>query len=242
MFKLNDAAILRAANQYPRGPAAPTSLTASAGNSQLSLTWTAPTTTHGTITNYLVEYTASGGSAAYVLTNSTSTSYTLTGLTNGTEYSVRVAAVNFTAGDWSVTATRAPQAKSLNVFPPTITASNNAVYTWFGDGTVSSPLTTGGNFGEAQFSTTIFKQSEFTCVTSGTLYFRVGAAINKGGYGYVDLISYKKNSVISSSWATSQTNSGGFSTRGLAVAANDVVNLEDIFSEWPRTPVSVWIQ
>jgi len=108
VFKFNDAAILRAANQYPRGPVAPTGLTASAGNAQLSLSWTAPTTTYGTITNYLVEYTASGGSAQYVLTNSTSTSYTLTGLTNGTAYSLRVAAVNFTAGDWSGTATGTP--------------------------------------------------------------------------------------------------------------------------------------
>ena len=110
VFKLNDAAILRAANQYPRGPSAPTSLSATAGNAQLALSWTAPSTTHGTITNYLVEYTASGGSAQYVLTGSTSTSYTLTGLTNGTSYSVRVAAVNFTAGDYSGTASGTPVA------------------------------------------------------------------------------------------------------------------------------------
>jgi cellulose 1,4-beta-cellobiosidase len=38
----------------------------------------------------------------------TSTSYSLTGLTNGTSYSVRVAAVNFTAGDYSTTATGTP--------------------------------------------------------------------------------------------------------------------------------------
>jgi len=110
IFTLNDAASLRAATQWPRGPVAPTNFVASAGAAQLTLSWTAPTTTHGTITNYLVEYTASGGSAQYVLTNSTSTSYTLTGLTNGTSYSVRVAAVNFTAGDWSGTETGLPTA------------------------------------------------------------------------------------------------------------------------------------
>jgi len=108
IFSLVDNLVLKAANQWPRGPAAPTGLTASAGTAQLSLSWTAPTTTYGTITNYLVEYTPSGGSAQYVLTGSTSTSYTLTGLTNGTSYSVRVAAVNFTAGDWSGTATGLP--------------------------------------------------------------------------------------------------------------------------------------
>jgi hypothetical protein len=117
VFTINDAAILRSAMQWPRGPLAPTSLTALSDNAQLSLSWVAPATTHGTITNYLVEYTASGGSAAYVLTNSNGNSYTLTGLTNGTSYSVRVAAVNFTAGDYSTTATATPNAVQLPSAP-----------------------------------------------------------------------------------------------------------------------------
>jgi hypothetical protein len=108
IFNMLDLAKMRASNQWPRAPLAPTSLTATVGNGRLTLSWTAPATTHGTITNYLVEYTASGGSAVTVLTGSTSTSYTLTGLTNGTSYTVRVAAVNFTAGDWSGTATGTP--------------------------------------------------------------------------------------------------------------------------------------
>lgn len=108
IFTLREAQQMRTSAQWARGPAAPTGLTASAGNTQLNLSWTAPSTTHGTITNYLVEYTPSGGSAAYVLTGSTSTSYTLPGLTNDTAYTVRVAAVNFTAGDYSATATGTP--------------------------------------------------------------------------------------------------------------------------------------
>jgi len=110
IWGLNEINNLIGQTKWPRGPVAPTSLSAAAGNAQLSLSWTAPATTHGTITNYLVEYTASGGSAQYVLTNSTSTSYTLTGLTNGTEYTVRVAAVNFTAGDYSNAVTGTPNA------------------------------------------------------------------------------------------------------------------------------------
>jgi hypothetical protein len=62
-----------------------------------------------------VEYTASGGSAQYVLTNSTSTLYTLTGLTNGTAYTVRVAAVNFTAGDYSGTDAATPSAELVSI-------------------------------------------------------------------------------------------------------------------------------
>ena len=105
VWTVREAESLRRAGQWPRGPLAPTGLTALASNAQLSLSWTAPATTHGTITNYLVEYIPAGGSASYVLTGSTGTSYTLTGLNNGTAYTVRVAAVNFTAGDYSSTAT-----------------------------------------------------------------------------------------------------------------------------------------
>jgi len=108
IWTVREAEALRRAGEWPRGPLAPTSLTAAAGDAQLSLSWTAPATTHGTITNYLVEYTPSGGSAATVLTGSTSASYTLTGLTNGNSYTVRVAAVNFTAGDYSGTASGTP--------------------------------------------------------------------------------------------------------------------------------------
>ena len=91
-------------------PNAPTSLTATAGNAQIALSWTAPSAP-GTsaISGYTVEYTPSGGSAQTVSTGSTSTSYTLTGLTNGTAYTVRVAGVSaagtgtFTAASSSVT-------------------------------------------------------------------------------------------------------------------------------------------
>jgi len=101
-------------------PNAPTALVATAGNSQISLAWTAPSAP-GTsaITGYSVEYTPSGGSAQTVSTSSTSTSYTLTGLTNGTAYTVRVAGVSsagagtFTAASSSVTPA-APSPVTLN--------------------------------------------------------------------------------------------------------------------------------
>lgn len=108
VFTLREAQELRGLGTWPRGPAAPTGLAVTAGNNQLSLAWTAPTVTHGTITNYLVEATPAGATAIYVLTGSTSTSYTLTGLPNGTAYTVRVAAVNHTAGDYSNNATATP--------------------------------------------------------------------------------------------------------------------------------------
>lgn len=103
-------------------PSAPTSLTATSGNAQIALAWTAPSYTGGSaITGYSVEYTPSGGSAQTVSTGSTSASYTLTGLTNGTAYTVRVAAINangtgtYTAASSSVTpvSASAPGAPTL---------------------------------------------------------------------------------------------------------------------------------
>ena len=79
-------------------PGAPTGLTATPGDKQVALTWTAPTSTGGGggISNYNVEYSPDAGNTWYSVIRSVSTtaSYTVTGLTNGTTYTLRVSAVN----------------------------------------------------------------------------------------------------------------------------------------------------
>jgi len=78
-------------------PAAPSNLIATAGNAQASLTWAPPISNGGAaITDYTVQYSANGG-ASWTTFNraaSTATSATVMGLTNGTAYVFRVAAVN----------------------------------------------------------------------------------------------------------------------------------------------------
>jgi hypothetical protein len=77
-------------------PSKPTSATATAGNGQATITWTAPTNTgNSAITRYTVTATdvttaANGGQTA----TSTSTSATMTGLTGGDVYSFTVTATN----------------------------------------------------------------------------------------------------------------------------------------------------
>ncbi|MGE3340405.1 MAG: fibronectin type III domain-containing protein [Candidatus Altimarinota bacterium] len=79
-------------------PDAINNLNAIAGNTQVTLTWTAPADNGSAITDYIVEYGETSGfpGNAQVFSDgvSASTGATVTGLTNDTEYSFRVAAVN----------------------------------------------------------------------------------------------------------------------------------------------------
>lgn len=78
------------------GPSAPLSFNNTGfGDSSLSLSWDVPIDDNGDdISSYTVEYTPSNGAPSFIDTNSTSLSYNLTGLTNGTTYSLRVAGLN----------------------------------------------------------------------------------------------------------------------------------------------------
>jgi hypothetical protein len=97
----------------PAAPPAPASLASpSQSSGSVYLTWDAPANDGGSaITGYSVQYTPSGGSPTAVNTGSTSTNYTLAGLTNGTSYTVSVAAINSVGtGSYSATTTATPSA------------------------------------------------------------------------------------------------------------------------------------
>jgi len=78
-------------------PGAPTGLTATPGNSRVTLSWAAPASGGAAISSYLIfAGTRPGGENRTPVNGSlvTATSYTATGLTNGTTYYFRVIAVN----------------------------------------------------------------------------------------------------------------------------------------------------
>ncbi len=76
----------------PTAPSAPAGLTATAGNAQVALSWSAAS---GATSYNVYDSTASGGPYTKV-TSVTTTSYTVTGLTNGAAYYFVVTAVNST--------------------------------------------------------------------------------------------------------------------------------------------------
>ena len=79
-------------------PGIPSGLTGTAGAGQASLSWTAPTSNGGnTISNYVIQYrvnTAGSSWTTFTRADSSLTTATVTGLTNGTTYVFRVAAAN----------------------------------------------------------------------------------------------------------------------------------------------------
>ena len=87
---------------------APTSLVTTPGQSQIGLSWTAPSSNGGSsITDYTVQYklTSSGTWLTFADGTSTTTSAIVTGLTNGSSYDVQVLAVNSLGSSAPVTAT-----------------------------------------------------------------------------------------------------------------------------------------
>lgn len=71
-------------------------VTPTAGSTQVSLSWSAPSNGGNAITDYLIEYklNASGSWSTFTDSVSSATNVTVTGLTNGSLYNFRVSAIN----------------------------------------------------------------------------------------------------------------------------------------------------
>ena len=143
IWTLREAEAYNRSGAWPALAGAPTSVAGTSGNAQGALTWTAPTATGGSaITNYLVQYSSNSGSSwtTFSRSASTATSAAVTGLTNGTAYLFRVAAVTVMgAGAYSSTVSNTPAGSLLSL-----------AYTsgsWNGTGASGSPYTSSSTFG-----------------------------------------------------------------------------------------------
>src|SRR2546426_5886134 len=113
-------------------PSAPQNLQAAAGNAQVSLSWTAPSSNGGSaITNYKIYRSTSSGTETLLTTVGNVNSYTDTGLTNGQTYFYKVSAVN-SVGE----SAQSNEASAKPSAPPPITTAVITVQAVDSSGTV----------------------------------------------------------------------------------------------------------
>ena len=168
-------------------PAAPTGLTATAGNASVTLSWTAST---GATSYDVYRGTTTGNeSPTAIATGLTAASYTDATATNGTTYFYKVAAVDATGNSpLSNEASATPQAP-ITTAPTGLTAtSGNASVTlsWTAPtGAVSYAVyrgTTAGGESTTPIASNIATTSYTdTTVTNGTMYYYEVAAVDSGG-------------------------------------------------------------
>ena len=209
-------------------PGAPTIGTATYGNASATVTWTAPVNNGGSaVTGYVVTPYLNGTTAQTAQTfNSTATSEVATGLTNGSNYTFKVAAIN---GVGTGTQSAASNSVTPATTPGTPTSVNglsepaSALVSWTAPGSNGGSAITGyvitpyiagvaqatQTFNNAAVSETV------TGLTNGTTYTFAVAAINGVGTG----------SQSAQSNATVPATVAGAPTIGTATAGNASVTL-----------------
>ena len=176
-------------------PDAPTSLLATAGNTQISVAFTAGASGGSDITGY--KYSVNGG--AYTTAVQTASPIIITGLTNGTSYTVKLKAVNAN-GDG------AESAASNSAAPSTTPDAPTSLIATAGNAQISVAFTAGGTGGLAitgykysvnggAYTTAVQNASPIiiTGLTNGTSYIVKLKAVNANGDGAESAAS---NSVI----------------------------------------------
>lgn len=160
-------------------PAAPTGLTATAGNGRVTLAWTAAS---GAVTYNVKRATVTGGPYTTIATAISATTYDDTTAVNGTQYFYVVSSVN-AAGE-SANSSEASARPTLPA-PTGVTAtagSSSLVISWTAvtnatGYSVKRGTTTGGPYTNVATNTTANSFTD-TTVTNGTTYFYVVTALS----------------------------------------------------------------
>jgi RHS repeat-associated protein len=166
-------------------PGAPTGVTATAGNAQAAVSWTAPPANGSSITSYTVTPFVGSNAGSSASVSGTTTSTTLTGLLNGTTYTFQVTATNGVgtglAGTSSAVTPTGPPYAPTNVVA---TGGNaQATVTWTAPGNGGSAITgytvtpfVGSNAGTPVGAAANATSATVTGLSNGTTYtFQVTA-------------------------------------------------------------------
>jgi predicted phage tail protein len=178
-------------------PSAPQSLSASADNSQVVLTWTAPSSNGGAaISAYKVYRGMSSGGEVLLITVGNILTYTNTGLTNGQVYYYKVSAVN-SVGEGPLS----NEASATPVVPVTVPSAPQSLYASSGNAQViltwSAPSSNGGAAitaykvyrstvsGGENLLTTLGNTLTYTDtgITNGQIYYYKVSAVSSVGEG-----------------------------------------------------------
>lgn len=175
-------------------PAAPTNVVGVRGDALVNLTWVAPTNV-GTspLVDYWIQFSSNGGTTwtTFVDGIGTGTARTVTGLTNGTAYLFRVAAVNKNGpSPWAVTAVPVtPLARASAPTITSLTAGTNLVnVSWTtpnGNGSTITGYVVEYNNGTTtvQLNLGVVNTRQITGLVNGTNYTVRVAAITAAGTG-----------------------------------------------------------
>jgi subtilase family serine protease len=178
----------------PTPPGAPTGLTATAGNAQITLSWSAPS---GTSLTYNVYRGATSGSETLLTTGVTTVNYADTGLTNGSTYYYQVTAVNSVGeGARSIEVSATPA--TVPGAPTSLTASSastkGVTLTWNAPSSNGGSAVTGYSIYRSRSSGTETSYATVSCsagtcsyndtnTRSGRTYYYQVAATNAVGTG-----------------------------------------------------------
>jgi fibronectin type 3 domain-containing protein len=186
-FCLSDPSIEASAKPVCTPPSAPTSLLATPGNSQVSLSWTAPAT--GIAASYTVTRTTAGADSHTDIPNQTATTYLDSSLVNGTTYYYVVSASNGNCLSLPSNAVSAKPMLPCALSPPSnvaATPSNGQVtITWnISDAGSLTYVVSRGTGAGGPYTTIVPNPNPAgtidTAVTNGTTYYYV-VTVSSGG-------------------------------------------------------------
>ena len=214
-------------------PGAPTGLSATAGNTTVALNWAAPTSNGGSaITGYNVyEGTRSGGESTTPVNRTTlvtTTSYTVTGLTNGATYYFTVKAVNAVG---SSTASNQASATPATV-PGTPTGlsatrgNTTVALTWRAPSSNGGSAITGYNVYEGTSSGGESTVAVNTSAVTGTSYTVSGLSNGTTYYFTVKAVNAVGSSTASNQASATPATVPGSPTGLSATAGNTTVALK----------------
>jgi chitodextrinase len=213
-------------------PAAPTGLTAAAGNAQVVLTWTAST---GASSYNVKRATTNGGAFTTIATGVTGTTYTDTGLTNGTTYYYVVSAVN-SAGESAnssiasatpVGSTTTPSSLVVQYKLNNSNANDNTIYATFN---IKNTGTTAVNMSDLKLRYYITKDTTSASLNFWTDWAQVGSNTVSGSFGSVSPTKTNADTYLEISFSSAAGSIAPGSQSGeiqIRIAKNDWSNFSE---------------